>query len=176
MNWQQIKNKLLKPKAPDGVFSAKGIAQANKNKKTMALMLVLMFVFIFVIIRAFNKSSPSIAVAKSSVAANVNISVNTNTKVNSTVNEKKINWQRPQPYPATLRDPMQLNFSVDTQAGSGILIVKGIISSEDRPAAVIDDRIMHQGDKLGRVTIIKINKNNVEFEMEGKRWTQEVQQ
>jgi hypothetical protein len=58
----------------------------------------------------------------------------------------------------------------------GGLIVKGIVYSEDKPSAVIDSQIVHQGEKIGGVTVVKINKNNVEFEVDGKTWTQEVQQ
>jgi hypothetical protein len=63
------------------------------------------------------------------------------------------------------------------QAGSGAsvkLVVRSIIYSEDISSAVIDNRIVHEGEKVRGVNIIKINKNNVEFELNGEIWSQEV--
>ncbi len=54
------------------------------------------------------------------------------------------------------------------------LTVRSIIWSEDKSSAVIGSRIVHEGDEIRGASIIKINKNSVEFEMDGKRWTQEV--
>ena len=65
--------------------------------------------------------------------------------------------------------------SATSRAGAGGLIVKGIIYSEDNPSAVVGDQIVHQGDKVLGVVIIKINEDNVEFEVNGKKWTQKVQ-
>ncbi len=87
-----------------------------------------------------------------------------------------INWQIPDPYPTSLRDPMQFGSVTIAQPETGKLIVKGIVYSEDNPSAVINDQILHQGDKILDITIIKINSNSVEFEINGKKWTQEVQQ
>ena len=157
--WKQIQNKLFTPKA--GV-------DANRHKTMVVLMPILLVIFIFIIIRVSNQPSPKAAHAQDSGAANVGSSI--------TVSEKKINWQIPEPYPATLRNPMQAGLSAGGQGGNGNLIVKGIVYSEDRPSAVIGSQILHQGDKVSGATVVKINKNNVEFEMDGKKWTQEVQQ
>lgn len=87
-----------------------------------------------------------------------------------------INWRIPDPYPTSLRDPMQFGSATIAQPESGKLIVKGIVYSEDSPSAVINDQILHQGDKILDVTVVKININSVDFEINGKKWTQEVQQ
>ena len=157
--WKQIQYKLFTPKA--GV-------DANRHRTMVILMPILLIIFIFIIIRVSNQPSPKTAHAQDSGAANVGSSV--------AISEKKINWQIPESYPATLRDPMQAGLSAaDGQGGNGNLIVKGIVYSEDRPSAVVGNQIVHQGDKISGVTVVKINKNNVEFEMDGKKWTQEVQ-
>ena len=156
-NSKQIKNKLS---------PAKSGVDSNKNKKMAILMGVLLFVLIFVIVRATKQFSPKTADARNSADANVGRGAG--------IAEKNINWRIPEVYPSTLRDPMQLNSSPAGQEDSGNLIVKGIMCSEDRPSAVIDDKIVHQGDKVSGATVVKINKNNVEFEMDGKKWTQEV--
>ena len=156
--WKQIKNKLFTPKA--GV-------DANRHKTTVILMPVLLVIFIFIIVRVSSRPSPKVAHAQDSGKANVGSSV--------AIPEKKINWQIPEPYPTTLRDPMRAGSSAPGQGGGGNLIVKGIVYSEDRPSAVIGNQIVHQGDKILGTTVVKINKNNVEFEMNDKKWTQEVQ-
>ena len=54
-------------------------------------------------------------------------------------------------------------------------MLQGILYSEDDPTAVIGTQVVHEGEKILDVTIVKINKDKVEFERDGKRWTQEVQ-
>lgn len=55
-------------------------------------------------------------------------------------------------------------------------IVTAILYSEENPSAVIDNRIVHQGDIIKDITVVRINKNNVEFEKDGTVWTQRVRQ
>jgi hypothetical protein len=158
MNFQAIKEKL---------FPKNASAADSKNKKMMILMPVLLVVFIFVITRTLKQ--PAQCSATVTLPAQKIVEPN---------NAGKVNWPVPQVYPKNLRDPMQASFSTeanDTAVG-GSVVVKGIIFSVDRPAAVIDNKITHQGDKVAGATVIKINKKNVEFEMNGKTWTQEVQQ
>ncbi|MHC4104580.1 MAG: hypothetical protein ACYSR9_06540, partial [Planctomycetota bacterium] len=80
----------------------------------------------------------------------------------------------------TLRDPMQLgpvmtgtNKTETNELAK--LIVSGILCSEDKSSAIIGNRIVHEGDQIQGANIIKINKEGVEFEMNGKKWTQKVQ-
>jgi hypothetical protein len=87
-----------------------------------------------------------------------------------------ITWQVPPPYPTTLRDPMKFG-SVETAAGpdqTGDFTVKGILYSEENPSAIIGIDIVHEGSKVAGATVIKINQDSVEFEMNGKRWIQKV--
>ncbi len=156
--WKQIKNKLFTPKAGIG---------ANRQRKMAILTSVLIVIFIFVIIRVLNQPSPTAARAQDSGATKVGSS--------AAVSEEKINWQIPEPYPTTLRNPMQAGLTAGGQGGNSSLVVKGIVYSEDRPSAVIGSQIVHQGDKILGVTVAKINENNVEFEMNDKKWTQGVQ-
>ena len=55
------------------------------------------------------------------------------------------------------------------------LIVKSILYSEDNPSAIISNRIVHEGDQIQGASIAKINKDSVEFEMNGKKWSQGIQ-
>jgi type II secretory pathway component PulC len=158
MDFQAIKEKL---------FPKNESAADSKNKKMIILMPVLVVVFIFVISRAVKQPAKC--------SASVTLPAQKTAEPN---NAAKVNWPVPDVYPKNLRDPMQASCSAEANETSvgGSVVVKGIIFSIDRPAAVIDNKIMHQGDKVAGATVVKINKKDVEFEMNGKTWTQEVQQ
>jgi hypothetical protein len=115
--------------------------------------------------------------------------------------DTEINWRMPEPYPAGLRDPMQLTAEMtaqieaeaiaktqavaDAQANTGPteqqpakpqeLAVTGILFSQDNPTAVIGTRIAHVGDTIAGATIVKIDLTTVEFEKDGKSWTQTLE-
>ncbi len=111
-----------------------------------------------------------------------------------------ITWQIPDLYPAKLRDPMlegQANIYVEgepllpgqdddiqRQGADGKIytkeeaydmgldiIIDGILYSEINRSVVIDNKILHEGDEIRKATIIKINKDNVEFERDGNKFT-----
>ena len=56
-----------------------------------------------------------------------------------------------------------------TGGGSVNLAVKGILYNEDNPSAIVNNQIVYEGDKISGATIIKINKDSVEFEVK-KMW------
>jgi len=151
----QIKNKLFAPEP--GV-------DTTRQKVMMILALALFIVLISIFIRAFSTPPRKIingAFGPARAAAS---------------SDSKADWQVPEPYPTMLRDPMKFG-SVKTQTTeTGGLIVKGIVYSKDNPAAVIGNQIVHEGDKVLDVVIVRINENSVEFEANnGKKWTQKVQ-
>ena len=92
---------------------------------------------------------------------------------------KEIHWTMPEPYPATLRDPMVMVAQVSPPpVGPGVpeqVAVKGILTGEGKPLAIIGSKILSEGDTINGAIIIKINKSSVEFEKDGKRWTQKVE-
>lgn len=55
------------------------------------------------------------------------------------------------------------------------MVVKAIVHSEDKPSAVINEEVVFEGDEVMGATITKINPDSVEFEMNDKKWTQEVE-
>jgi len=162
--WQQIRGKLFQPKP--GVSSVK--------QKAMVVMMPLLFIaLIFMLFRG--------GVFGTSAGHTEASTEDTTSGVVTTGTNNKIDWEVPEPYPTTLRDPMRLvpvevpqNDQTETRTTTEI-IVKSILYSEDKPSAVISGRIVYEGGKIRDVNIIKINKDNVEFEMNGKRWTQKVQ-
>ena len=54
------------------------------------------------------------------------------------------------------------------------LLVKGILYSEDNPAAIIGILIVHEGDSVYGATVVKIERDSVIFEKNGKKWQQPV--
>ena len=90
-----------------------------------------------------------------------------------------LQWQTPQPLPAQLRDPMKPQVSRSAQdsnvTGDGQMVVRGIVFSKNNPSAIIGEKIVQEGQIFNGAKIIKISKDSVEFEMDKKRWTQQVQ-
>lgn len=158
--WQQtlvkIKSKLFAPKS--GVST-------SRQKKMAILVPALSIILIFVLFKVL--ATPSRGTNRSQQFEPTNVAA---------ASKGVIDWQIPDPYPTTLRDPMQFGSVTIAQTETGKLIVRGIVYSEDNPSAVINDQIVHQGDKILDTTIVKINTNSVEFEINGKKWTQKVQQ
>jgi len=155
---EQIKSKLFAPKP--GV-------NTTKQKATVIAVPVLFIVLIFVFVQAF--STPSRKITGSGAPGPIKAAV--------AGPDSKVDWQAPNPYPTTLRDPMQFGSVTyeGGQANAAGLIVKGIVYSKNNPSAVIGDQIVHQGDKILDVAITKINENSVEFEANSKKWMQKVQ-
>ena len=54
-------------------------------------------------------------------------------------------------------------------------LVTGIVYCA-KPSAIIDRQIVHEGDVIYGVTVVKIYKDNVKFSRKGKDWEQKVQQ
>lgn len=139
--------------------------EMDRRQKVMTTSIPLLFVILFFILfKVFYVASPETAEAMTSEPINTSASA-----------YKKTNWRVPAQYPESLRDPMQ--FGSVTAARSDIegLVVRGIVFSEDKPSAIINGKIVRQGDIVSGATIIKINESSVEFEFEGKRWTRQVQ-
>lgn len=152
--WQKISGKL---------FAAKPGVDANKQKVMVILIPVLFIVLIIVLTQVLGGTAPKATMAQNVFVAKA-----------ATAFTDKVDWQIPAPYPTTLRDPMQKG-SGGSSAQGGELAVRGILYSQDKPSAVIGSQIVHEGGKVYGATIQKINKDSVDFEMNGKKWTQQIQ-
>ena len=153
--WEQIKSKLLTSKLD---------ASATRQKAMVILVPVLFIVLIFVFTQVL--STPSGGTTEPQGFGTTSAAAGSS---------DKIDWQIPELYPTTLRNPMQFGSVATAQDQGGQLIVTGIVYSHDKPSAVIGAQIVHEGEEISGVTIVKINKNSVEFKVNGKRWTQKVQ-
>ena len=100
-----------------------------------------------------------------------------------TTGEVRIDWEIPPVYEATGHDPMRLGPPPQVQEekppaapvqAREDLDVKGVLYSEDRPAAIIGTRLVHEGEQIAGVTVVAIERDGVEFERNGKKWRQTV--
>jgi len=170
--WQQVKNKLFAPKP--------GVS-ATRQKVMVVLVPLLIIVLIFVITSVMAPSQKAPRPPKDKLLTT------TTTTTTDIASNTEIEWQIPPPYPTTLRDPMKPAPSTTipgqtTPETVGVevvkpqkFVVKGILYSEDNPSAIIGTQIFHKGDKVSGATVVQINKDGVEFEMDGKKWKQGVE-
>lgn len=151
---EQIKAKL---------FARKPGVNASRQKAMIILVPVLFVVFISVLVWVFGTGS-----------GKPNLSPKPNA-TKSVAAVDKIAWQKPAAWPEGLRDPMQFGSIATTVVGTATLVVKGIVYSQNEPSALVGTEIVRQGDEVSGATVVKINKDSVEFEMNGESWTQQVQ-
>lgn len=50
----------------------------------------------------------------------------------------------------------------------------GIIYSEDNPMAIVNSKIVHEGDVVDEVKIVKIHKDSIDLERAERRWSQSL--
>jgi hypothetical protein len=55
-------------------------------------------------------------------------------------------------------------------------LVTGILYCADGPLAIVDGKVVHEGDIMHGVKVGKIYKDKVDFEKNGEKWEQEVRQ
>jgi hypothetical protein len=162
-------NKFLRPMMEKLMTPPEGVSR-TKHMTMLVLIPTLFMVVVLVFGRLLLKSSAKSKAAKDD-----------DTKISSVASKSQIQWQQPAAYPAGLRDPMKMGSRhtvstvVDTQPTmDSVIVVRGIAWSEDRPAVVIGTEIYYQGQTVRDAKIIKINTDSVEFEKDGKNWTQKV--
>ncbi len=90
-------------------------------------------------------------------------------------------WKKPDAVGPIVRDPMHMDLAkqLATQASTTPgttpqgteFSVTGIVYSTEQPSsAIIDGRILREGDAIYGATITRINEDSVEFSMGDKRW------
>jgi hypothetical protein len=55
-------------------------------------------------------------------------------------------------------------------------LVGGIFYFADKPAAVVDRKIVHEGSMIDGVAVVKIYQDKVEFAKNRKKWMQKVKE
>ncbi len=163
--WQQIKDKLFTPKP--------GVSP-TKQKAVVIMVPVLAIIMIFAFRQVLSKAprqTEGAGIDDAPVVANAD-------------SGHEIDWKIPEPIAVIMRDPIKLPDESNTQNGeqnettgkvtTGTIIVRDIVYSHDKPSAVIGSKIVYVGDKINDVTIIKIDRDSIEFEKDGDRWEQNV--
>jgi len=145
-------------------------ASANRRQKTMTLMVgVLSVVFLGVMVFSFGgigeTNAASVRAASTPAAA-------------ATPQFDPKSWVFPDPLPEQMRNPLvipkaQLAPAAD-ETTPGMMEVSGIVYSEKRPSVIIDGEVVLEGQLVKGVTVLKITRGAVEFEKDGKRWTQRI--
>jgi len=169
--WQQIKDKLFTP-AP---------GESPTKQKAMVIMIpILAIIMIFAFRQVLSKSPHKTEGTEPDDAPVV---------VSNTNSADEIDWQIPEPIKIVTRDPIQLpteNNTQNVEENSGqseatntenheVFIIKDIVFSKDRPSAVIGSRIVYEGNEINGMTIMKINRDSIEFETkDGQRKIQNV--
>ena len=77
-------------------------------------------------------------------------------------------------HPVPLPNKEKINDNTTQSESETFGLVGGICYSTDRPSAIIDDKVMYEGDTIDGVTIVKIYKDKVEFTKNGKNWEQTI--
>jgi hypothetical protein len=90
-----------------------------------------------------------------------------------------LNLERQKEYALTVRlaeleRPKEKAITPETKATHGL--VGGIVYSSDKASAIVDHKIVHEGDTIHGVAVVKIYKDKVVFEKNGDKWEQAVGQ
>ena len=110
---------------------------------------------------------------------------------------RSIQWNIPESYPLDLPDPMerfiakpqldpQLHLPFDPQTDpqtdpqpepspKDLIVIKGILYSDDRPSVIIGEEILSEGDLVEGAIIKKINRNHVVFEWKDQTWSGQLE-
>jgi len=163
--WRQISSRLFAPK-PGG--------NPTRQKAMVVLVPILAIVMIFVF-RQVLSTSPR----KTKGATEDETLVAAGAK-----SGQDIDWQIPDPLPETMRDPIKLadpssaNGAEPNGAAAeptaGDIDVRDIIFSKDKPSAFVNGRIVYVGDKIHDATVVRINRDGIELEKDGKKWVQNI--
>ena len=170
--WQQIKGKLFTPKP--------GVSP-TKQKAMVIMVPVLAIIMIFAFRQVLSKAPSKTKGTETD---------DTPVVVSNTDSGNEIDWQIPEPIAIITRDPIQLPDESNTQTGGenpgqngadgtqdqGIIMIRDIVFSKDKPSAVIGSQIVYVGDTINGLTIMKINRESIEFEKDGERWEQNVRE
>jgi hypothetical protein len=155
--FEQIMQKLIKPQSG---------ATSQRQKIATILVPVLFIILIVAFVRVLSpKGGSPVGSVESRSTGTVAGSI------------AKIDWQVPAPYPSTLRDPTkfgQVKPAGNNTAQTTEVAVEGIIWSDDHPLAIISGEVVTEGQEVAGVTVVKVERDSVEFEKDGKRWTQKV--
>jgi hypothetical protein len=152
-------------------------AAGNNRQKIMMALIPVLAIALVVAVKNPLKVSPTTPVE------NTLPTVATPT----TIADVEMAWEIPPLYQPGVRDPMRLPDPPVTPIPEATdepeiapkqtrieLVVSGILYSQDRPAAIVDTQLVHEGQQISGATVKKIEMDGVEFEWNGRTWKQTV--
>jgi len=165
----------------------------TKEKIKLAMLPILSIILVMVLMSAFNKGSSSSKTPASSTKTPKNVQKTEDTEgvfeTEATMNPNvTITWKPPDKYPNDLRDPMAISGSNGSLrkgmamkngvpiGGPGNveyinIVIRSILYSDNGRSVIIGDEILSEGDTVSGAIIKKINKDNVEFDKNGKKFS-----
>jgi hypothetical protein len=142
----------------------------TRQKKTAVLGIGLVIVFIAVLMFALGSGpAPVKAAAKKINSENIPMAC-------GQITGSTENWTLPEPYSTSLRNPTKIGVSASANTQPETLRVQGIVYSSKKPSAIIANQVVFEGDSIEGARIIKIERDSVEFEKDGKRWQRQVKE
>jgi hypothetical protein len=165
--WQRIGDKLFEPKP--------GVSPTRQ--KAMVIMVPILAIIMIFVLRQVLSKAPS----QTEGAGIDDVPI-----VSKADTGNEIDWKIPEPIKIVTDDSVKSQNENETQnteqnetatqADSDLIIVKDIVFSKDKPSAFIGSKIVYVGDVINNATVVKINRNSVEFEKDGYRWEQNVRE
>ena len=162
---QKIKSRLFKEDSSSGSI----------RQKAMVLLIPVLFIVMIFMFRQVLWKAPKKTKAANGKSKSVAL-------VNKSSSDE-IDWTIPEPLPTDMRDPIKFGTSSSkdtvkqTSAGNestGMMDVKSILYSEDKPSVVIGNRLVYINQKVNGATVVEIHKDYIVFERDGKQWSQKV--
>jgi hypothetical protein len=155
-----------------GLFASEAGADSSQKKKMVLLVPAVIVILVIVYTRLFSGPTGTIPVGPKTL-----------TGIAGAVSTE-INWQEPDLYPDSLRDPMRaalvrnpLTKTVDGENSENpvenvLELDLRVIMWSDNPSVMIGKEILHVGEEFDGVKILKINQHSIEFEKDGKKYEQ----
>ncbi len=154
-------------------LSSRKQGTSSARQKVMIVAIpILAIVLVFVFVKVLKPSKPKRRVEPQAAGGQSQSSA-----------PKTINWEVPKPLAGFFRDPMKFESGGSYQAGSSAsdqplagseIVIKGIVHSNDKPTAVVGGHIVHEGDVIKDIVILKINKDSIDLEKAGQKKTLKV--
>ena len=151
-------------------------SKAGADQPRQKTMLITAIVLVIILVLVLNKNF-SISSMFGSGGSGVIDQPGPVTTITRNIGSVKIDWPEPPVYPDNIRDPMTLKKEVPVEQANlntQQFIVKGISYVNGSYLVLIDTDLLKVGDEAYGATITKITANSVEFERDGKVWTQKV--
>lgn len=154
------------------LLSRKQGSSSARQKVMIVAIPVLAIVLIFVFVKVLKPSKPKRRVESQVPQVQ-----------GQSAAPKTINWEIPKPLAGFVRDPMKFDSGGSYQAGSSgseppltgsEIVIRGIVHSNDKPTAVVGGHIVHEGDVIKDIVILKINKDSIDLEKAGQKKTLKV--